>query len=52
MDWHTSLDEELAAQVIEPGKIVNFGYTFHVMSGGDGAVNGVFRVKSIYFWVD
>lgn len=44
---HAPLDQQVAAEVVEPAEVLNFGRSFHVVGGLDAAIDWAFLVERI-----
>lgn len=44
---HAPLDQQVAAEVVEPAEVLNLGRSFHVVGGLDAAIDGAFLVERI-----
>lgn len=47
MNGHAPLDQQVAAEVVEPAEVLDFGHSFHVVGGLDAAIDWAFLVERI-----
>lgn len=47
VNGHAPLDQQVAAEVVEPAEVLNFGHSFHIVGSLDAAIDRAFLVERV-----